>query len=123
MDRCSAAAIIFEPGYGGDAASTDFVEVAKALPKLRRLYALPKAGDTVPVGASAYPATGSARSTTPPVTNPDKICYLAFTSGTTGQPKGVMHSDNTLLANGRAMVRDWNLKNANILYSDRKNGG
>src|SRR3546814_13071228 len=83
MDRCSAAAIIFEPGYGGDAASTDFVEVAKALPKLRRLYALPKAGDTVPVGASAYPATGSARSTTPPVTNPDKICYLAFTPGTT----------------------------------------
>src|SRR3546814_15489120 len=69
-------------------------------------------GDTVPVGASAYPATGSARSTTPPVTNPDKICYLAFTSGTTGQPKGVMHSDNTLLAHGRAMVRAWNPTNA-----------
>jgi acyl-CoA synthetase len=37
----------------------------------------------------------------------DKIVYLAFTSGTTGAPKGVMHSDNTLLANGRALAADW----------------
>ena len=32
-------------------------------------------------------------------TNPDTVRYLAFTSGTTGTPKCVMHSDNTLLAN------------------------
>jgi acyl-CoA synthetase len=43
----------------------------------------------------------------PPSTHPDQIVYLAFTSGTTGTPKGVMHSDNTLLANARAMVADW----------------
>ena len=39
--------------------------------------------------------------------DPDKVAYLAFTSGTTGAPKCVMHSDNTLLANARDMVRDW----------------
>jgi acyl-CoA synthetase len=43
----------------------------------------------------------------PPVTDPDKVVYLAFTSGTTGAPKCVMHSDNTLLANARDLVRDW----------------
>lgn len=117
MDRCSAAAIVFEPGYGGDASSIDFSEAAKALPKLRRLYALPKAGDVIPAEAAAFPAMAPGRSTTPPVNNPDKICYLAFTSGTTGQPKGVMHSDNTLLANGRAMVRDWGLTKSTIIYS------
>lgn len=117
LDRCSAAAIVFEPGYGGDAGAADFAEAAKALPKLCRLYALPKNREAIRDGTPAFPARGAARSTTSPVNNPDKICYLAFTSGTTGQPKGVMHSDNTLLANGRAMVRDWNLTNSTIIYS------
>ena len=49
--------------------------------------------------------------------NPDKIVYLAFTSGTTGLPKGVLHSDNTLLANGRAMVHDWGHDERTVLYS------
>ncbi len=41
------------------------------------------------------------------VADPDSVVYLAFTSGTTGVPKCVMHSDNTLLANARNLVRDW----------------
>jgi acyl-CoA synthetase len=49
--------------------------------------------------------------------NPDKVTYLAFTSGTTGTPKGVMHSDNTLLANARAMVEDWHHDERTILLS------
>jgi acyl-CoA synthetase len=54
---------------------------------------------------------------TPPITDPDKLVYLAFTSGTTGPPKGVMHSDNTLLANGRAMVADWSHDDSTVLLS------
>jgi acyl-CoA synthetase len=54
----------------------------------------------------------------PPVDrNPDKVAYLAFTSGTTGTPKGVMHSDNTLLANARAMVEDWHHDERTVLLS------
>jgi acyl-CoA synthetase len=45
------------------------------------------------------------------------VTYLAFTSGTTGTPKGVMHSDNTLLANARAMVEDWHHDERTILLS------
>jgi acyl-CoA synthetase len=42
--------------------------------------------------------------------------YLPFTSGTTGEPKGVLNSDNTLLATARMMARDWRLERA-VLYT------
>src|SRR5205807_2128365 len=42
--------------------------------------------------------------------DPNQIVYLPFTSGTTGTPKGVLHSDNTLLATARMMARDWRLE-------------
>lgn len=117
MERCRAAALLFEPGYGADAESEDIVAAAGKLLAMRRLYALPTSGTALPAGAAPFPAAHAEAGLVPPVSNPDKVCYLAFTSGTTGQPKGVMHSDNTLLANGRAMVRDWNLDASTVLYS------
>jgi acyl-coenzyme A synthetase/AMP-(fatty) acid ligase len=33
-----------------------------------------------------------------PTVGPDDVCALSYTSGTTSEPKGVMHSHNTLLA-------------------------
>ncbi|QFZ19061.1 AMP-binding protein [Saccharothrix syringae] len=36
--------------------------------------------------------------------HPDDLAYVMFTSGTTGEPKGVMHSHNTLHATNRMQV-------------------
>ncbi|MFN0025826.1 MAG: AMP-binding protein [Acidimicrobiales bacterium] len=35
---------------------------------------------------------------------PDQVCELQFTSGTTGEPKGVMHTPNTLYAGARVFA-------------------
>ncbi len=111
LSRTRAAALFALPGYGADGAAADIFAAARDLPFLRRLYTL---GEGAP---EAAPFPNRTRALPPADTDPDKILYLAFTSGTTGTPKGVMHSDNTLLANGRAMVADWNHDENTILLS------
>ena len=91
------AAFVTERGWGADRDRTDLGALLDTLPFLRHVYT----PDTLPGPGAA--------SVSPPSDNPDQITYLAFTSGTTGTPKCVMHSDNTLLANTRDLVRDWNV--------------
>jgi acyl-CoA synthetase len=111
LSRIRAAALFAEPGYGADACTADIFAAAASLPSLRRIYTL---GDG-PSEAAPFPTEPAPP---PPAdADPDKIVYLAFTSGTTGTPKGVMHSDNTLLANGRAMVADWHHDEHSVLLS------
>lgn len=117
MERCGAAALVAQMGHGADADRHDVFAAALALPAMRRLYAV---GGSAPIHAdriAAFPSADGPAPAMPPVTNPDKVTYLAFTSGTTGQPKGVMHSDNTLISNGRAMVTDWHVGPDTIIYS------
>jgi acyl-CoA synthetase len=111
LRRTNAAALFAEPGYGADAFSADIFSAAADLTFLRKVYTL-GAGQ-----ASAAPFPTGPGLMPPAETNPDAVVYLAFTSGTTGTPKGVMHSANTLLANARAMVADWGHDSETILLS------
>src|ERR1700730_1881245 len=113
LSRIRAAAFFTEPEHGAEARTADVFAAAAALPSLRRIYTL----ETGPRSAAPFPKVGVASSLPPPDGDPDKIVYLAFPSGTTGTPKGVMHSDNTLLANGRVMVADWHHDERTILLS------
>ncbi len=100
-----SSALITEEGWGADPGQKDFLAMLAELPFLRRVYA-----------SHALPRTrqGADRA---PHGNPDSIAYLAFTSGTTGRPKCVMHSSNTLLANARDLVRDWRLDDSCVLLT------
>ena len=120
LDRIQSAAFFAQPGYGADADQVDVFTAVRALPAMKRIYRLPALGSESTAGSdlAAFPAADAAPGKLPePDLNPDKIVYLAFTSGTTGMPKGVLHSDNTLLANGRAMVADWHHDDRTILFS------
>ena len=116
LERSRASALVMQPGYGADARTADVVARASALPGIKAIYAVGERdarATPFPVPSPAVPPHAFVAADT----DPDKVVYLAFTSGTTGTPKGVMHSDNTLLANGRAMVRDWHHDHRTVLLS------
>jgi acyl-CoA synthetase len=117
LERSRSVALIMQPGYGADAGKADIVSAAQALPFLQAVYSVPGPAGPDP-RMRLYPAADAGlRPSVAADDDPDRIVYLAFTSGTTGVPKGVMHSHNTLLANGRAMVEDWRHDHRTILLS------
>jgi acyl-CoA synthetase len=104
LTSLSARAFLTETGWGADRDKSDLDALLVRVPSLKVVY--------TPEGFPA-PAANS----TPPCADPDKVAYLAFTSGTTASPKCVMHSDNTLLANARDLVRDWKLGPDTVMLS------
>jgi acyl-CoA synthetase len=122
LSRIECRALFAQPGWGADASTSDIFASAAALGHMKRVYALPALRAieaALPSVAHAMPLPGASQRTAghAPSTHPDQIVYLAFTSGPTGPPTGVMHSDNTLLANGRSMVADWALNEKTILLT------
>jgi len=122
LERIQTAVLFAQPGYGADADRHDVFAQARALGCIKRVYRLDVPGISANAveGTRVFPAADATideAHLVRPDLNPDKVVYLAFTSGTTGLPKGVLHSDNTLLANGRAMVEDWSHDHRTVLYS------
>lgn len=123
LSRVRCRALFAQPGYGADADRHSIFEASADIPSLQQLYALaPQAQGSgrAPVPKNALPFPDHADAAInggPSISDPDKIVYLAFTSGTTGEPKGVMHSDNTLLANGHALVSDWKHDSRTVLLT------
>jgi len=110
MHRTHAVAFIGQVGYGADAGRHDIFAELDAVESLKHVYRLEPDG-TFPSGPDKPGPDEGMK------TDPNQVVYLAFTSGTTGVPKGVMHSDNTLLANARAIAADWHIDADSVVYS------
>lgn len=105
LTELQVRALLTEDGWGADRAAKDFKGMLAELPFLKKVYTPKNFPSTITsVGAE-------------PCDDPDVVSYLAFTSGSTGRPKCVMHSANTLLANGRDLVRDWKLTEQDVILS------
>lgn len=111
MGQVNAVALIWQRGYGADADRHDIESAVADSAQLKFMVAVP----SVPAAGVFEELAGG---TLPDLAeDPNAVCYLAFTSGTTGAPKGVMHSHNTLLSPVRALVRDWSLDQDSRIYS------
>lgn len=105
MARLNTRILISEEGWGADRDAVDFNAMLAELPFLEASFTL----ETLPIATQAPVSE--------PRDDPDCVSYLAFTSGTTGAPKCVMHSANTLLSNGRDLVDAWGVDSNEILLS------
>jgi acyl-CoA synthetase len=112
MRRISAVALLAQPGYSADAGRNDIFAAGAGLQSMRHVYRVPAAADGAPFVGLLGERNESERNG-----DPDRVVYLAFTSGATGAPKGVMHSDNTLLATVRAVAADWRLDARTVAYT------
>lgn len=117
LERMRAAAVIYEAGYGADGGERDLAGDAAHLPRLQNQYRLERLDSRDADAFPGLPASRESKGAVPQGSDPNSVVYLAFTSGTTGVPKGVMHSDNTLLANARAIAGDWALGQDAVIYT------
>jgi acyl-CoA synthetase len=105
LTELQVVALVMEPGWGGDVDQQHVDSLLAGLPFLKKIYR----PDTIPLHITRFDE--------PAYSNPDSVAYLAFTSGTTGQPKCVMHSSNTLLANARDLARDWDIRSSDVILT------
>ena len=118
LERTSAAALIVERGHGAGGGASELATTAGALASMRAVLVLDPLEADAGAAAERFGGRVAPSATAPDARgDPDRVSYLAFTSGTTGQPKGVMHSDNTLLANGRAIVADYGFGPDTVVYT------
>ncbi|MEW1819191.1 AMP-binding protein [Arthrobacter sp. NPDC080031] len=72
-------------------------ELREELPSLEHVIVVDDDGSDLLHGEHLWSSFDSIPTTELPEPDPASLCYLGFTSGTTGEPKGAMHSHETLL--------------------------
>jgi acyl-CoA synthetase len=116
LERMRAKAFVAEEGYGANHAAMDVFRTVSGIDHVKRVYRLNRPGKrTYADILKTLHLTSKSKNHNSGRAN--SVVYLAFTSGTTGEPKGVMHSNNTLLANARSMAADWKFDSCSVTYT------
>lgn len=114
--RMRAKAVFAEVGFGADSDKHDFIAIAQAKTDLLMAVTLEPVASRSVSQIHDVLVAGSTLAIER-FEQPTDIVYLAFTSGTTGSPKGVLHSSDTLLSNARALAGDWGFGPKSVIYT------
>lgn len=111
LNFCEAKVFIVPKVYRGFDYSAMAEGMRGELPHLKHLIVVDGAGDSSFEGAllAAEPADK------PAALRPDDISVLMFTSGTTGEPKGVIHTSNSLIGCTKALTERFGLDASDVL--------
>ncbi len=108
LEQSGVEAYISPAAYG----HVDHLSIIdQAAPASLRLHLVVGDGELgePPAGVTRLPwsvVADATQAAEPPTVAPDDVCVLAYTSGTTSDPKGVIHDHRTLLSELRHMA-DW----------------
>ena len=111
-----AKALVVPKSFRGFDHATMAYALKAELPKLEHVIVVDGDGDD---GFEQRLLSGSARidPSVPPRLASDAMSVVMFTSGTTGSPKGVMHTTNTLVACNRALAGRFGLVTDDVLLA------
>lgn len=98
VDDADIAALIVDPRFADRA-----LQLKRQLPKLRVLFALGEAGGLIDLTAKASAGVDMAQDRA----RSDDIAMIAYTGGTTGRPKGVVHTHASALAALHMAASEW----------------
>jgi cyclohexanecarboxylate-CoA ligase len=104
LQHSGAKVLVIQRTWG----SSDILALARSLrsavPALERVIALDDGPEPLADGEVAWSGLAAEPGRSFPDPAPGEVCYLGFTSGTTGPPKGAMHSHETLVYTARALA-------------------
>jgi cyclohexanecarboxylate-CoA ligase len=91
--------------------------VQPSLPELRRIYAIDSGGDDDFSNLIVQDATpDELAAVRAGALSPDAVIQLLYTSGTTGEPKGVSHTSNTMLSNLKPFAERLHMGASDVIH-------
>lgn len=104
LSRTGAQVFLTVDSWAGFDHARAIAELAPRLPNLRHRVVYGNSADTGALDFATRFLNGTTQPRPLPRLDPDRVCLVLFTSGSTGEAKGVLHSFNTIYAGCRGWM-------------------